>query len=606
MSPTRISLRTKLLGGFGAVLAITALLGVLALSKMGAIESGTQSIQQKTVQSVKLIGELQNDVSAYRRTQLEHVTASSAQEMAQLAKVLEDAIPEMADDFEVYGKTYVDAGTSDAKVMNAVKDAWDGYAKQTEGVVPASDAGRDAEAMRILEGAQKHYDELQQDVAEWTKHNVAEGDRVYAAAEATASSARTLTIALLAIALALGATVALVISTQIRRGVTAVLDRLTTLRDNDATDLEGALAAMAEGDLTVDVTPVTPRIETWSRDEIGDVAQATNAIRDKLVAAVEGYNASRSALNGMMGEVAETATSVAAASEQVAQTSQEAGRAVQEIASAVGEVAQGAQRQVGSVESARSIAEQVSAVTTESAASAQTTAAAAEQAREVATDGQEAVGKATEAMTAVRDASQEATDAIRGLGAKSEEIGGIVATITGIAEQTNLLALNAAIEAARAGEQGRGFAVVAEEVRKLAEESQTAAASIAKLIDEIQAETGKAIDVVESSAGRTQEGVETVEHARRSFEQIGASVDDVTGRIGDIAAAVQQIASSADRMRTDMEEVSSVAEQTSASSQQVSASTEQTSASTQEIAGSAQELARAAEHLETLVGRFKR
>src|SRR3712207_9493194 len=66
-----------------------------------------------------------------------------------------------------------------------------------------------------------------------------------------------------------------------------------------------------------------------------------------------------------------------------------------------------------------------------------------------------------------------------------------------IAEQTNLLALNAAIEAARAGEQGRGFAVVAEEVRKLAEESQEAAASIAALVDEIQAENVQAVGVVE-------------------------------------------------------------------------------------------------------------
>jgi methyl-accepting chemotaxis protein len=606
MIPKRISLRTKLLGGFGAVLAITALLGVIALSKMGAIEAGTQSIQQKTVQSVKLIGELQNDVSAYRRTQLEHVTASSPQEMTELAKVLKDAGPEMAADFKVYGEKYVDAGTSDADVMNAVKEDWDRYAEQTAGVVTASSAGRDAEAMRILEGAQKHYDELEGHVAEWTKHNVAEGDRVYAEAQATAESARTLTIVLLAIALVLGAAVALFISTQIRRGVTAVLDRLSSLRDNCATDLEAALTAMAGGDLTVGVTPVTAHIEKWSSDEIGDVAQATNSIRDKMVAAIEGYNGSRGALNRMIGEVADTATSVAAASEEVAPTSEEAGRAVQEIASAVGEVAQGAQRQVGSVESARAVAEQVSTVTAESATSAQSTAEAAEQARVVATEGQEAVGKASEAMTAVRDASAEASEAIRGLGSKSEEIGGIVATITGIAEQTNLLALNAAIEAARAGEQGRGFAVVAEEVRKLAEESQSAAASIGQLIDEIQTETGKAIDVVESSAGRTQEGVETVEHARRSFEQIGASVDDVTGRIGDIAAAVQQIASSAERMRLDMEEVSSVAEQTSASSQQVSASTEETSASTQEIAGSAQELARAAEQLETLVGQFKR
>jgi methyl-accepting chemotaxis protein len=208
-------------------------------------------------------------------------------------------------------------------------------------------------------------------------------------------------------------------------------------------------------------------------------------------------------------------------------------------------------------------------------------------------------------MESVRANATEAADAIGELAEKSRRIGDFIVTITGIAEQTNLLALNAAIEAARAGEQGKGFAVVADEVRQLAEESQTAAAEISTLVGEIQSETRKAVDVVAEGARRSTSGTEIVGRAREAFEAIEDTVREMTDRVTDIASGIEQIRTGTSRMRGDVGTVAGVAEASSASTEQVSASTEQTSASAQEIAASAQQLAQTAEELNALVGMFQ-
>jgi methyl-accepting chemotaxis protein len=432
-----------------------------------------------------------------------------------------------------------------------------------------------------------------------------------AAINASVSSSVSSSTSLLSVIGVVGLIIAILITVWIVRAITRPLAEMTE-----------AAERIAEGDVDVEV-------RTTSNDEIGRLAHAFSDSVDylrhmvdaageiaagNLAAEIEprserdalghAFAEMRAKVAGMIREISKGSDTVGTASKEMAQSGQQAGLAAGEIANAVGSVAQGAETQVRSLEQVRAVTAEVSAASRASAADAEETANVARAAREVAADGAAAVTRATDAIRAVQQSTAEITATIRELGAMSDQIGGIVDTITAIAEQTNLLALNAAIEAARAGEQGRGFAVVAEEVRKLAEESQTAAASIGTLIGQIQAGTGKAVEVVADGARQTDESVETVDQAREAFVRIDSSVEDMGERVDRIAIALQSFVTSSADMQQSLEQALAVAEQSSASAEEVSATTEETSASTQQIAASAQELATTAEHLQGLIAQF--
>lgn len=152
--------------------------------------------------------------------------------------------------------------------------------------------------------------------------------------------------------------------------------------------------------------------------------------------------------------------------------------------------------------------------------------------------------------------------AVSDLGAKSAQIGQIIKVINDIADQTNLLALNAAIEAARAGEHGRGFAVVADEVRKLAERTQSATEEVSRSISDIQAGTGNAVTSMSTTREKVTGGVTHARSAGASLMEIVEGSTGVSGAIRDIAAAAEQQSQACDHVSESLEQISALSEKT--------------------------------------------
>lgn len=138
-----------------------------------------------------------------------------------------------------------------------------------------------------------------------------------------------------------------------------------------------------------------------------------------------------------------------------------------------------------------------------------------------------------------------------------EKIKVLANSIEEISSQTNLIALNASIESARAGEQGKGFAVVAEEIRKLAENSSETVKKIQETINEVFI----AVENLSNASKSTLDYIETkvVKSYKESVlvgENYDKDADYVNGLVADLSSTSEELLASISTVAEAIEEIS--------------------------------------------------
>lgn len=168
------------------------------------------------------------------------------------------------------------------------------------------------------------------------------------------------------------------------------------------------------------------------------------------------------------------------------------------------------------------------------------------------------------------DTKKSVTKVANQISIMNESIQGIhsaLAMIQAIADETDLLSLNASIEAARAGEAGRGFAVVAEQISRLAEQSNSSAEEIEKIIEGVMKESNKMVEIMEEVRTNMDHQQAKLEETKVKYSDVAQGVENSLDNIGSIKEKMDVLSNSGTAIRDVVFNLSSISEETAASSQ---------------------------------------
>ncbi len=490
---------TRLGLAFAVLLAL-----LLAMAGVGAmlaksINYYAEYYPENILPSLRVIHQIDGAISDARRFEQQHILTDDdklKKEISAQAVKARDTVRQRLKDYELLA-----ADDEDRGLLKIVREGAESYFASQEKVLKASDESAadptQATAAREMSVASSAvFLPLRDNLGKWWDYN----EKLAGAATDAAAAAYNRVLWIFAIASLVALAIGVLAALAITRSIIGPVQRAAR-----------AVQAVAAGDLT-------QRLESHSRDELGQLLSNLDEMTVNLARMVSGVRQGCDQINVAAAEIAQGNADLSARTESQASSLEQTAASVEQMAAQIKANADNARQ-----------ADQL-----------------AHHASEVAGAGGTAVGEVVTTMDAIS--------------ASSRKIADIIGTIDGIAFQTNILALNAAVEAARAGEQGRGFAVVAGEVRLLAQRSAEAAKEIKSLIGD--------------SVGKVESGSAQVLSARETIAQMVNEVRKVTDLVGEITVSSREQSEGVGQINAAVSQLDQATQQNAALVEQTAAAAE--------------------------------
>lgn len=295
------------------------------------------------------------------------------------------------------------------------------------------------------------------------------------------------------------------------------------------------------------------------KDEIGDIARATENVRNSIKSIVQNITNTTgtlmdfaSDLRGKSIKSSNMAKEVEKTVEEVAQGSTNQAENTQSAAESVMVIGEMVEKSVLKVDELNKNTENMSRLKND--------------VLDILEDLSTANEKTKSAINTISIKTQNTNDSV-------EHIKKATELITEIASETTLLALNANIEAARAGEHGKGFAVVASQIQELANQSTESAKKIETIIKDLIRNSNDTVETMKKVENIIEVQNNNVHKTKDTFNMFNEGINITNQSVKEISNNVGILDNSRKEIVEDIQALTSIAEENAASTQETSAIT---------------------------------